>query len=333
MPPMLDRKASDRVRHAWDNLPDHLKPTGKAYCPHRMPRIHTVVMTKEGDEGNVTVFNPCKKPECPSYATVVTLNAEDRAEHLARMAVFDAAQAALKTPKRKTPVKKTSTSGKSKQPRASGSKGKGKAKDALTQDATTPPRKKARREPVNVSPPVAPEAEVSAEVAKNLTVVLYMQAGVEPVTATDMVPDVRSFKFTDHKIFSASNAAPSTDNHFKPTRYVRYSPHADEFKDEEGSRVFEKTNLSESGEIVIYRAVELKDFECPDLEKFKIEVQMLSHSGCARYPSFPSGPIAGPSKAAIPGSGNKKRSFEEMLEESDASGGEDWDAESLSEEE
>jgi hypothetical protein len=65
----------------------------------------------------------------------------------------------------------------------------------------------------------------------------------------------------------------------KPTVYVRYSPHLGDFKDVEGSRVFEKTNISESGSIVLYRAQELTDAQCPNIEKIKAEIHMLSNCG------------------------------------------------------
>ncbi len=102
---------------------------------------------------------------------------------------------------------------------------------------------------------------------------------MQPIEATDIVPDVERFEAMKHKAFEAMNAMATEENNFKPTIYVRFSPHRDAFTDVDGARLFGQTNISESGDIVIYRAQHLKDAECPGLEKLKMEVHLLSNSG------------------------------------------------------
>jgi hypothetical protein len=90
------------------------------------------------------------------------------------------------------------------------------------------------------------------------------------------VQDLECFQFVNHRAFDFSNAVSSNGI---PTVYVRYSPHAGDFKTVKESRVFGATNISESGNIVLYRALELTDKQCPGIEKIKTEIHMLSKSG------------------------------------------------------
>jgi hypothetical protein len=90
------------------------------------------------------------------------------------------------------------------------------------------------------------------------------------------VKDLERFEFTNHRAFDFSNAVSSNGT---PTVYVRYSPHTGDFKTVRESRVFGPTNISESGDIVLYRALELTDKQCPSIEKIKTEIHMLSKSG------------------------------------------------------
>ncbi|KAK6980705.1 hypothetical protein R3P38DRAFT_3235311 [Favolaschia claudopus] len=127
---------------------------------------------------------------------------------------------------------------------------------------------------------------------KLIRICLFFEANQDPIIINDWVPDVERFEFKKHKAFLYSNATPNVANGGNPTVYVRFSPHFGDFKTVEDSRVFGKTNISESGDTVIYREQHLVDGDCPGLKRLKTEVHMLSQSGSAEYPSFTPSPSA-----------------------------------------
>ncbi|KAJ7035894.1 hypothetical protein C8F04DRAFT_1258527 [Mycena alexandri] len=344
--------ASPRASHGWSLLPARCQAiidNASPRCSHDKDRRFSILLGKE-PQGNIKAYTD----ECARcrYQTIVHLNCEEREQWRAGMAVYDAEQAQLKpraaagkkaTPKSRKKV--VSTSSLEEPSRESNAKGKAKKRVtpprknrkkavevpssspvAMTtpeakrngKQVVTPPRKKARRESTNVSPVVQSDTAVAPKVGQFVDVYLFMEAGKEPVMATDEVLDISRFEFARHKAFALSNAVPAPENDFKATVYVRYSPHLGDFKDPEGSRVFGKTNLSESGDTVIYRAEGLKDHECPGLEKLKMEVQMLSSSGSPDYPSFTS-------PEAVAGPSTRKRSYQAIVDESDQDT--DWSGE------
>ncbi|KAJ7609367.1 hypothetical protein DFH06DRAFT_1128389 [Mycena polygramma] len=197
------------------------------------------------------------------------------------------------------------SAGKTPQPQGSPTKGKGK-------EIETPPRKKAKRTTNNLTPAV-PSKQASTKQSKDVEVCLFFEADKEAIRLSDTVPDVERFEFTQHKIFDFSNALATVG---EPTVYVRYSPHFGDFRSVQESRVFGKTNISESGDIVIYRAQHLTDGQCPGLEKLKFEVHMLSNCASNEYPSFS---IAGPSTL--------KRTRQVMEEDEDDDGDADEELE------
>ncbi|KAJ7654681.1 hypothetical protein DFH06DRAFT_1133436 [Mycena polygramma] len=209
------------------------------------------------------------------------------------------------TPSAKADGARAGSAGKTPQPQGSPTKGKGK-------EIETPPRKKAKRTTNNLTPAV-PSKQASTKQSKDVEVCLFFEADKEAIRLSDTVPDVERFEFTQHKIFDFSNALATVG---EPTVYVRYSPHFGDFRSVQESRVFGKTNISESGDIIIYRAQHLTDGQCPGLEKLKFEVHMLSNCASNEYPSFS---IAGPSTL--------KRTRQVMEEDEDDDGDADEELE------
>ncbi|KAJ7606287.1 hypothetical protein DFH06DRAFT_1150087 [Mycena polygramma] len=315
-------KASTRQQHAWSILPADLKPTvaqEPKKCEHGKARMFSINLGDGSPNcgGNLTAYTTCDK--CPEKCrTLTTPTPRQRRVFMAGMARYDETVAAAKeserqakalaketarkvksmareqnaiqsTPSARTRAKaaaeadgaRAGSAGKTPQPQGSPTKGKGK-------EIETPPRKKAKHMTNNLTPTV-PSKQASTKQSKDVEVCLFFEADKEAIRLSDTVPDMERFEFTQHKIFDFSNALATVG---EPTVYVRYSPHFGDFRSVQESRVFGKTNISESGDIVIYRAQHLTDGQCPGLEKLKFELHMLSNCASNEYPSFS---IAGPS--------------------------------------
>ncbi|KAJ6522887.1 hypothetical protein B0H19DRAFT_1277172 [Mycena capillaripes] len=317
-----DPGASACQLHAWSILPNELKPSDEPRrCEHGASHHFLIILEEHRiasgtySPGDLVVFAVCGKCD-RGYYTLTSPSPRHRHAFVAGLALYDKEQASLAnttneeeqdTISSRTRSQTKATEGEPSTPTkgatkvaASQAKGKGRQTDEMPHKANvsvgqcaapvTPPRKKVRMECSNVSPAVRGEHEhVTQAKPQDIEVCLFYQAYTAPICITDQVWDVERFQFTQHKVYDFSNVIPTLG---RPTVYLCYSPHLGDFKDVNGSRVFGTTNISESGKMVIYRARELTDEQCPGLAKLKTEVHMLSNCGSADFPSFPQ---AGPS--------------------------------------
>ncbi|KAJ6522890.1 hypothetical protein B0H19DRAFT_1202363 [Mycena capillaripes] len=103
---------------------------------------------------------------------------------------------------------------------------------------------------------------VSCEIAIHFFIEPYVPAIVQRIS----VADRRCFRFSDSTLFELSNAGGTP-----PTQYERYQLGGDVFTRDPG--IFDEIDISQLGNILIYRRAGLRDRECPGLFELRMDLQ------------------------------------------------------------